>query len=75
VCLLGVVRSACIVDRLGLEARSSAILTRDVSELHKSMCASADSTARGHEPSTGAKIELDKDCVFWNVCTTDCLKF
>lgn len=74
-CLLGVVRSVCIVDRPGLEARSFAVVTRDVSDLHKSMCASADSTAKGREPSAGAKIELDGDCVFWNVCTTDCPKF
>jgi hypothetical protein len=36
----------------------SAVQTRDVSDLHKSLCASADSLVRGRRPTVGAKMEL-----------------
>jgi hypothetical protein len=40
---------------------SSAVQTRDVSDLHKSLCASADSLVRGRRPTVSAKngIELE----------------
>jgi hypothetical protein len=70
--VFGVVRSDCTMDRKGLGARPSSVLTRDASDLHKSLCACADYPARGRGPSVGAKMELGRDYIVFGVCTTDC---
>jgi hypothetical protein len=56
-------------------ARASAILTREGPRLHKSLCACADHSAEVGGASTGAKIDLGRDCVFLVECTTDSLVF
>jgi hypothetical protein len=47
----------CTADRLGLGAALFAVLTRESSRLHMSLCG----------PSTDAKIELGRDCVFYRL--------
>jgi hypothetical protein len=51
----------------GLGAGSSALLTRENLSLHKSMCVCADYPAGVGEPSTCAKLDLGRDCVFLGV--------
>jgi hypothetical protein len=52
------VRSICIADRLGLVARTSAVLTREGPKLHMYLCPCADRPAMVGGPSIGAKTEL-----------------
>jgi hypothetical protein len=47
-------------------------MTRDVFNLQKILCASADSLIGIGGPSVGAKMELGRDCVFFDVSTMDC---
>jgi hypothetical protein len=62
-----VVRRDCTADRPSLGARPSSVMSRDVSVLHMSLCASADNPAKMGGPSKGAKIELDRDCVVFDI--------
>jgi hypothetical protein len=57
-------QSVSIVDRPGLRARPSAVLTREGLSLHKSMCACVDRLTMCVGPSAGAKMGLGRDCVF-----------
>jgi hypothetical protein len=63
------------MDRLGLGAGPSAVLTRCVASLHKSLCACADRPTGVGGQSAGAKMELRMNFVFFEDCTTDCLRF
>jgi hypothetical protein len=65
----------CTVDRPGLGAGPSAVLTREGPSLHMSLCACADRPAKVGGPFVGAKTDLSKDCVFLVRCTTDCPGF
>jgi hypothetical protein len=65
----------CTTVRSGLRDGSSAVITREVASLHKSLCACADSLARVSGLSASAKMELGRDCVFFKVCATDCPEF
>jgi hypothetical protein len=71
--VFGVVQRVCTVDHPGFGAGQSAVLIRDVSDLHMFLCACADSSTKGRGPSAGTKIELDRDCVVFDVCITDYL--
>jgi hypothetical protein len=65
------------MDRPGIGARLSVVLTRWVTSLHKSLCACADYPPKVGGPSACAKqeISLGRDCVFLDDCTTDCPRF
>jgi hypothetical protein len=70
-----VVRIHCIADHPGLGAGPSTVLTREVTELHMSLCSCVDRPAQVSGPSASAKMNLGGDCVFLVVCTTDYLRF
>jgi hypothetical protein len=63
--------SICTTGCPGLRAGLSAVLTREGLKLHKSLCACADRSTGVGGPSTGAKTDLDRDCVFLVECTTN----
>lgn len=68
----GVVCHLCTVDRSGLGAGPSVVLTREVAELHKSLSVCANHLVEVGGPSIGANMDLGLHCVFLEICTTDC---
>jgi hypothetical protein len=53
------------VDRPGFGAGQSAVLIRDVSDLHMFLCACADNSTKGRRPSAGTKIEFGRGTVWF----------